>query len=257
MAEIEASRKTIEEHAQANEELRKANEELQRNMHRHDRRPAPEHSSVICSRDDPKPFSRQIMEKPIPPHYITPKIALFSGVEDPESHLKAFRAQMIIYGGSDVVRCKMLMDTFTGTIVQWFGGIPNDYITSFPQFSRMFKEQFPVNKVDLLRLHDLFDVKQREGELLKEYLNRFCAISMRLQTPNEEMVVVAFIKRMATSPFSDLLIRNRPETLSEVQERATTHIEAEEVVLRKNGSWGCADAIFTGRGGTRSNDALP
>ena len=32
----------------------------------------------------------------------------FSGVEDPKSHVKAFRAQMITSGGSDTIRCKML-----------------------------------------------------------------------------------------------------------------------------------------------------
>jgi len=97
----------------------------------------------------------------------------------------------------------------------------------------MFKEQILANKVNLPRLYDLFNVKQREGELLREYLNRFYVVSVRLQTQDEEMVVVAFVKGMATSPFSDSLIRNPAETLSKVCERATTHIE---VVLRKNGS---------------------
>jgi len=52
-----------------------------------------------------------------------------------------------------------------------------------------------------------------------------------LQTQDKEMVVVAFVKGMTTSPFSDSLIKNRAKTLSEVHERATTHIEAEEVMV--------------------------
>jgi len=40
---------------------------------------------------------------------------------------------------------------------------------------------------------------------------------------------------MKESPFSDSLIRNPVETLFEVRQQATAHIEAEEVVLRKNG----------------------
>jgi len=56
------------------------------------------------------------MDELVPPHYITPKIAFFSGVEDRENHLTAFRAQMIISGGLDAIRCKMLMGTFTGTV---------------------------------------------------------------------------------------------------------------------------------------------
>jgi len=36
------------------------------------------------------------MDELVPPHYLTPKIALFSGVEDPENHLTTFKALMII-----------------------------------------------------------------------------------------------------------------------------------------------------------------
>jgi len=57
MAEIEVSRITTEEHAQANLELRKINEELRRNLHRQGRCPAWERSPDLSSRDDPKPFS--------------------------------------------------------------------------------------------------------------------------------------------------------------------------------------------------------
>jgi len=98
----------------------------------------------------------------------------------------------------------------------------------------MFKEQFLANKFDPPRFPDLFYIKKREEELLTEYLNRFCTISIRLRTPNKEMVVVAFVKGMTTSLFSDSLIWNREKLLSDVRERATTHIEAEEVVLKKN-----------------------
>jgi len=77
-------------------------------------------------------------------------------------------------------------------------------------------------------LPDLFNVKLREGEFFKDYLNRFCAVSVRLQTLNEDMVIVAFVKGVAVSPFSNSLFRNMAESLSEIRERVATHIEAEE-----------------------------
>jgi len=58
--------------------------------------------------------SQAIIDEPVPHHYITPKI-VFTGVEDPENHLATFNAQMIVFGGMDVVQCKILMSTFTGT----------------------------------------------------------------------------------------------------------------------------------------------
>jgi len=61
----------------------------------------------------------------------------------------------------------MFMGTFIGTTLQWFSGILDGQITFFPQFSRMFKEQFSVNKIKPIRLYDIFGVRQREGEGLK------------------------------------------------------------------------------------------
>ena len=98
MVEIVSSQATMEEHVQ-NEELRRTNEELRRSLRQQDWRPSREHFLDLSSRDDPKSFSQQVMDEPVPPHYITPKIALFTGVEDLENHLKAFKAQRILFGG--------------------------------------------------------------------------------------------------------------------------------------------------------------
>jgi len=89
----------------------------------------------------PRPFSKTIMDIVIPTNYIMPKI-VFMGVEDPESHLTTFNAQMIILGGTDAIHCKMFMGTFTGTALQWFSGLPKGHITSFDQFFELFREQF-------------------------------------------------------------------------------------------------------------------
>jgi len=56
----------------------------------------------------------------------------------------------------------------------------------------MFREQFSVNKVKPPRLYDLFDIRQSEGETLKDYLNRFCTVTVKLQTHDEEMMIATF-----------------------------------------------------------------
>jgi len=132
MAQIVASRMTVEKHAHANEELCRTNKELQRSLCQQGRRPTRERSPNFSSRDDHRPCSQQIMDEPVPPHYITPKITLFTSVEYSENHLKAFGAQMILSGGSDAIRCKMFMSTFPGTTLQWFSGVLDDHMTSFP-----------------------------------------------------------------------------------------------------------------------------
>jgi len=74
------------------------------------------------------------------------------------------------------------------------------------------------------------------GELLKGYLNRLWALTVRLQTHDEDVMVIAFGKGIAARPFNNSVIRNPAETFSEIRRRAVTHINAEEAVATKSGS---------------------
>jgi len=216
MAEIEASREGMEGHAQANAELCKTNEELRKSLHQRVQRSNREGSLSLPVRNNAKPFLKEIVDEPVSAHYITQKIAFVTGIEDPENHLTSFNAQMIISGGTDAIQCKIFMGTFIGTSLQWFNGIHDGQITSFSRFSTMFKEQFSSNKVKRLRIYNLFSVRQREGEPLKDYLNRLSALTVRLQMHDEDMMIVAFKQGIAAGPFNNSLIRNPMETFSEI-----------------------------------------
>jgi len=86
----------------------------------------------------------------------------------------------------------MFMGTFTGTTLPWFSGIPDGHITSFSQFSMMFREQFSASSVKPPRMYDLFGVRQWEGDPFKDYLNRFSALMVRLQMHDKDIMIFAF-----------------------------------------------------------------
>ena len=69
----------------------------------------------------------------------------FTGVENLEAHITVFHTQMMLSGGSDVVHCKLFMSTLSGTTLNWFVSLPDRHITSFNQFSTLFREQYIVN----------------------------------------------------------------------------------------------------------------
>jgi len=75
----------------------------------------------------------------IPNTFTGPKVT-FIGMEDPEGHLTAFHTQVMLIGGSDVVRCKLLMSTLTGMAMDWFISLPEGHITSFAQLLQLFRE---------------------------------------------------------------------------------------------------------------------
>jgi len=231
--EASESRQRLEESLRQQEQLRRSNEELRTWMrdrdHFHDR--GLTNRSAI--QEEGHPFIRGIMDEMIPPHFIIPKIPPFFGEGDPEAHLKAFRAQMLISGGSDAIRCKMFVGTLTGTALKWFSKLPAASIASFAAFSQVFMERFAVYRPKQLQIADMFDIKQRPEESLKQFLNRFCDISMGLINPSEEMLVGAFVKGLRANSFSESLIRLPAVTLAEVRSRAAIYIETEEAMQRK------------------------
>ena len=52
---------------------------------------------------DFQPFSFEILNEPIFTNYVFLKIGSFNGKQDPNGHIKTFKAQRLIYGRSDVV----------------------------------------------------------------------------------------------------------------------------------------------------------
>ena len=100
------------------------------------------------------PFSPEIMGTMVPPNLVGIK-ASCKGVEDPEAHLTAFHTQMMLSGGSDAVYCKMFISTLSGIAMEWFVSLPEGHITSFSQFSKLFTEQYIVNKAPAVVSYDM------------------------------------------------------------------------------------------------------
>jgi len=137
----------------------------------------------ITVRAHPMPFSQTIMDTMVPASFMVSKIT-FTYVEDSEAHIIAFHTQMMILGGTDAMHCKLFIRTFSGTTLDWFISLPNGHITSFDHFANLFREQFVINQAP-----PPFDVKQYQGEPLKDFLNRFGALVVKLHTTDEAMVV--------------------------------------------------------------------
>ena len=108
--------------------------------------------------------------------------------------------------------CKMFVSTLQGTTLEWFVSLPTGHITNFQQFSKIFVEQYIVNKAPPRVSYDLFDIRKYQGESLGDCLNRFGAQMVRSPAKDEEMLVYAFKKGVLPGPFCEALIRAHPAT---------------------------------------------
>jgi len=93
-----------------------------------------------------------------------------------------------------------------------------------------------VNRAPPPVSYDLFDVKQYQGETLKEYINRFGAQVVKVGTTEEPMIVYAFRKGVCPGPFCESIIRNRRRSFAEIRRRAMELIASEGVVCKKRTS---------------------
>ncbi|XP_068492111.1 uncharacterized protein [Phaseolus vulgaris] len=162
--------------------------------------------------------------------------AMFTRMEESKAHLTAFHTQMMLIGGSDAVRCKLFMSTLVGTAMEWFISLPDGHVTSFAQLSKLFREQYIANRAPPPNSYDLFDVRQYQGETLKEFVNRFGAQVVRVNTIDEPMIVHVFRKGICPGPFTESLIRSRPKTFAEIRRHVVAHIVAEGEVNEKHAS---------------------
>jgi len=215
------------------EDLRYSNEELRRDLQtRAGEREGADQEPVTPPREFPTPFSQEIVDAAIPVTLVGPKVT-FTGTEDPEAHLTAFHTQMMLVGGSDAMRCKLFMSTLAGTAMDWFISLPDGHVTSFPQLTKLFRAQYIANRAPPSVSYDLFDVRQYQGESLKEFLHRFGAQMVRLNLKDEKMMVHMFRKGIVPGPFSESLIRNHSKTFAEIRRRAVAHIATKEEVSEK------------------------
>ena len=216
-----------------NAELHRVNEELRRD--RGNNRGRQEHDEVeplTPPRELSTPFSQEILDAAVPNTFSGPK-AIFTGTEDPEAHLSAFHTQMVLVGGSDAARCKLFMSTLTGVSMDWFISLPDAHITSFRQLSGLFREQYLANRAPPPVSYDLFEVKQYQGESLKEYINCFGAQVVKVGTADEAMITYAFRRGVCPGPFHESITQRRPRTFAEIRRRAVEHIASEEEVYTK------------------------
>jgi len=172
------------------------------------------------------------MDAVIPSMFVGPK-ATFTGVEDPEAHLTAFHTQMMLVGGSDAVRCKVFMSTLVGMTMDWFISLPEGHVTSFAQLSQLFREQYIANRAPPPNSYNLFDIREYQGETVKEFVNRFGAQVVKVATKDETMMVHAFRKGICLGPFSESLIKSRPKTFAEIRRREVAHIATKGEVNEK------------------------
>ncbi|XP_060210452.1 uncharacterized protein LOC132637373 [Lycium barbarum] len=134
----------------------------------------------------------------IPKRYRMPDIPKYNGTTDLNEHVTAYTCAIKGNDLADDERESVLLKKFGETLSKgvmiWYHNLPEHSIDSFAMLADAFvKAHVEAIKVET-RKSDLFNVKQRDDETLREFVARFQMECMDLPPVTDDWAVQAFIQ---------------------------------------------------------------
>ena len=139
------------------------------------------------------PFTAEVLHFPLPAKFRMPQVETFDGVKDPIDHLNTYKNQMELHGYQDPVRCRAFATTLKGPALAWFNRIP-PFIHLVIQ-GTIYCICLPLHRSQNIQKAELPSVDRQAGlqEILKSYVQRFNAESLKIDIPDEKFAITAFI----------------------------------------------------------------
>ncbi|XP_070010464.1 uncharacterized protein [Nicotiana sylvestris] len=145
-----------------------------------------------------KPFPQSAAPTHITKNFCMPYIPKYNGKTDPNEHITSYT-----YGikGNDLnddeiesVLLKKFGETLSKGAMIWYHNLPPNSIDSFAMLADFFvKAHTGAIKVDT-RKSNVFKIKQRNNEMLKEFVSRFQMERIELPPVSDDWAVQAFMQ---------------------------------------------------------------
>ncbi|XP_042465778.1 uncharacterized protein LOC122048249 [Zingiber officinale] len=160
--------------------------------------------------------------------YKPPTIGEYDGSKDPEDHLHKFRNVALLYQYINAIKCRLFLNTLSGSAQKWFDGLSNGSITCFHDFKTVFLCHFNNSKKYQKTDHCLFALKQGSAEPLRSYIKRFNQVAQDVPFATSEILMSAFSHGLVEGGFFRDLIRDPMKNFAEMLGKAASYINIEE-----------------------------
>ncbi|XP_062083467.1 uncharacterized protein LOC133789718 [Humulus lupulus] len=206
--------------------------EMEALIHRIPGVPAPIKKSFPNNFSD-SPFVDVIALVEMPRKFNFPTMKQYDGTTDPDDHTAQYKQRMFTTAIPRDLRetcmCKGFGSSLVGPALQWYINLRNNSISSFVQLTDVFVEQFSsIRKLEKLS-YDLYCIKQKRDELLRDYVGRFNRENVFIPYCNVDTAITAFRKGLQIK--SDLykeLTKYPCRTMEDVLAKAWAQIKWEE-----------------------------
>ncbi|KAK1605126.1 hypothetical protein QYE76_028799 [Lolium multiflorum] len=168
-----------------------------------------------------KPYPNDYDLIPLPPKYRLPDFTKFSGSEGTSSieHVSRYLAQLGMVSASDELRVRFFSQSLTGPAFGWYTSLLPNSVRTWKQLEEQFHEQYHSETTEA-SLADLTQVRQRRGETVSEYIQRFRTVrnrcySVRLTEKEAVELAVAGL----SAPLKDLTFQAEYSSLAHMVQK--------------------------------------
>ncbi|BBG99152.1 hypothetical protein Prudu_008748 [Prunus dulcis] len=130
-------------------------------------------------------------------------------------------------GLSDEGQCLLFPSSLTEAALNWFYRLEPEMVDSFDELKQIFLNHFMIQTDRLYSVDDLYTIRQREDEPLREYAARFSHEYSRCPETDNRAAYGAFKSGLRSSHFRYLVHSSNWRTYDELMKQAAVHAKAE------------------------------
>ncbi|GJX64205.1 reverse transcriptase domain-containing protein [Tanacetum coccineum] len=155
------------------------------------------------------------------------------GTGDPEDHVKIFQAAAQVERWAMPTWCHMFNSTLIGAARVWFDELPRESIDGYKDLKAAFLAYFMQQKKyvkDPVKIHN---IKQRDGETIEEFMERFKVETGRMKGAPECMRISGFMHGVNNLELTKRLNEHVSKTMEEMMITTTAFIRGEAAAAGK------------------------
>ncbi|XP_034225688.1 uncharacterized protein LOC117635486 [Prunus dulcis] len=160
------------------------------------------------------------------------RIPFYTGTEDPLTHLHSFQSAIGCKGLSDEGQCLLFPSSLTEAALNWFYRLEPETVDSFDELKQIFLNHFMIQTDRLYSADDLYMIRQRDDEPLRQYAARFSHEYSRCPETEDRATYGAFKSGLQSSHFRYLVHSSNWCTYDELMKQAVVHAKAEYFNLK-------------------------
>ncbi|GJR03238.1 reverse transcriptase domain-containing protein [Tanacetum coccineum] len=160
-------------------------------------------------------------------------VKTYDGTGDPEDHLKIFQAAAQVERWAMPTWCHMFNSTLIGAARVWFDELPPESIDGYKGLKAAFLAYFMQQNKYVKDPVEIHNIKQRDGETIKDFIERFKVETGRMKGAPECMRISGFMHRVNNPELTKRLNEHVPKTMEEMMTVITAFIRGEAAAASK------------------------